>query len=218
MTGHSEILNEVYGVYNGSNGAETAALYARLDAAGPAGRIATNLFRASKSSGRAKTYRRGPGHITAAYDRKQWALDNLAQLLTEHGAAVGIPPGTGWGWKEDPEEPHAKWVLYVELPELGPLGGQVSFHTPARGAGPDFAGEWDRLTGRSAARICLYCAAILSGGAPGGGAPGGGTGEYFTPRPIIDAIIRKIDALNAYDDAGTADLFGKVPRWPRRSA
>lgn len=163
MTSRAEILNEVYAVFNGSSGELTKALYARLEAIGPAGSIATNLFRAAKCSTRAKTYRRGPGHITEAYERKQWSLENLVALLTAQDAGCGIASGSGWGWKEDPEEPHAKWVLYVELPNLGPLGGQVSFHTPVRGAGPDFAGDWDRLIGRSAARICQHCANVLSG-------------------------------------------------------
>jgi len=32
----------------------------------------------------------------------------------------------------------ALWVVYFELPQ-----GQVSFHSPTRGSGPDYPGEWD---------------------------------------------------------------------------
>lgn len=64
-----------------------------------------------------------------AYDRKQWSLRNLCDALLTHGATLGIT----WGWRRDPAVTFNPWVLYVELPT-----GQVSFHSPTRGDGPDY--------------------------------------------------------------------------------
>lgn len=137
-------------VYLGSDGDETKALYARLETFGPIGQVAVNLFRASKCSARAKVYR-GGGYKGAAYDRKQWSVDNLCKILNEHGATLGIR----FGWKQDPEQEYHDWVLYVDLPQ-----GQVSFHAASRGAGPDYPSDWD---GRheSATRIIQFCDSIL---------------------------------------------------------
>jgi hypothetical protein len=52
-------LIDVALVYEGSNGDATRVLYARLEALGPIGAIAVNVFRAHKSSARAKVYRGG---------------------------------------------------------------------------------------------------------------------------------------------------------------
>jgi hypothetical protein len=43
-----------------------------------------------------------------------------------------------WGWRVDPDQSFACYVLYIDLPN-----GQVSFHSPARYAGPDYDGDWD---------------------------------------------------------------------------
>jgi hypothetical protein len=51
-------LSECSAIYHGSNGALTVDLYARLEALGPAGIVAMNLFRAAKASERAKVYTR----------------------------------------------------------------------------------------------------------------------------------------------------------------
>ncbi len=143
---------EVLHVFEGSNGDATQRLYERLNALGPVGVVAVNLFRAQKSSTRAKVYR-GRGYRGAAYGRKEWSIANLCAVLAEHGAALGI----GYGWKEDPKQPVYRQVLYVELPT-----GQVSFHAPERGAGPDYPGEWDGNRGASPARICRWVAGLLS--------------------------------------------------------
>lgn len=125
-------------IYCGSNGDATKALYRELSAVGPAGAIATNLFRACKCSERAKKYRGGirckGSYRAMAYDRKQWSIGNLCQALQSHAEALGIV----WGWKVDPEQGRHRWVLYVDLPT-----GQASFHGETRGAGPDYGGEWD---------------------------------------------------------------------------
>lgn len=148
----SELL-AIMQVYAGSNGEATKALYARLEPLGPAGAVAVNLFRAHKASARAKVYR-GGGHRGRAYDKKQWSLDNVAEILAEHAGALGIV----WGWKVDPLQSFHRWVIYVDLPT-----GQVSFHAAARGEGPDYQGEWDGSREQGPTRICRYVQAVLAG-------------------------------------------------------
>lgn len=136
-------------IYHGSDGAATQALYEQLTAHGPRGIVAVNLFRASKTSARAKLYRRGV-HKRSAYDRKAWSITNLASALHEHASAVGIEQ---WGWGKDPRTIGFPWVFYAELPT-----GQVSYHTESRGVGPDFGKQWDGSKGEGPARICRWVA------------------------------------------------------------
>jgi len=147
-------------IYLASDGEATKALYARLEAAGPIGLVAMNLFRACKCSERAKVYRggqRGRGsYKSMAYDRKAWSMQNLAAILTTHGSALGM----SWGWKEDPATlfgERASWVLYIETPH-----GQCSFHSPNRGAGPDYPGEWDQQRGMTVQRVIDFATAVLA--------------------------------------------------------
>lgn len=147
MTDFADIMR----VYMGSDGEATKALYRRLESHGPAGFIATNLFRACKCSERAKVYR-GGGFRGAAYDRKQWSMDNLVKALTEHAPVIGI----AWGWGEDPAQPYHRWVLYVEIPS-----GQVSFHTAERGEGPDYGKPWDGIRDQGPTRICRWIVRLL---------------------------------------------------------
>jgi hypothetical protein len=157
MTGSAHLV-DITRIYQGSDGDATRALYARLEALGPAGACAVNLFRAQKSSERAKVYRggaRGKGSYRGmAYDRKQWAIDNLGAALTEHAEALGI----GWGWGLDKAQPVHCWVIYIDLPT-----GQVSFHATSRGIGPSYAGEWDGVPGHSPDRILRFVARLLDG-------------------------------------------------------
>ncbi|OFX03910.1 MAG: hypothetical protein A3E78_07455 [Alphaproteobacteria bacterium RIFCSPHIGHO2_12_FULL_63_12] len=146
----SRDLINIAGIYEGSDGEATKALYAELQALGPIGIVAVNLFRAQKCSARAKVYR-GRGYRDAAYDRKQWSMDNLVDVLLEHSSL-----GLTWGWKEDPRAEYHKWVLYVELPV-----GQVSFHTLTRGKGPDYPGDWDGRKDVSPGRICQFVAKVF---------------------------------------------------------
>lgn len=150
-------LIEVMRVYEGSDGDATKAIYARLEQLGPVGLIALNLFRANKCSARAKVYRggiRGRGsYRSMAYDRKNWSIDNLCKILGKHADGCGIR----WGWGVDPKQPVHSAVLYVETPT-----GQVSFHTEARGLGPDYPGQWDGVRGASPERICRWVAQMLS--------------------------------------------------------
>lgn len=145
-------------IYTGSNGDRTRTLYEALALVGPIGEVATNLFRAVKASERAKVYRggqRGKGsYRRMAYDRKGWALDNLTKALTAHAAELGIV----WGWGEDRATAGYSHVLYVET-----AAGQISFHSPNRGDGPDYSGEWDGEKGQAAARVCKLCAMVLTG-------------------------------------------------------
>lgn len=149
-------LDEIVRVYEGSDGDATKALYARLEALGPVGIVAVNLFRANKSSSRAKVYRggvRGQGSYRGmAYDRKQWAMENLCRVLGEHAAQLSIT----WGWGVDPKQEFHRHVLYVDLPT-----GQVSFHTAARGDGPNYPGVWDGIGGASADRILRWIARLM---------------------------------------------------------
>lgn len=155
-----EITSRVRAVYEGSSGDATKALYAELTALGPAGDVATNLFRAHKASGRAKKYRGraergGPTYRSMAYDRKGWALDNLCRSLTKHAPDLGIT----WGWKRDPTQEMHNQVLYIDLP----TGQQVSFHAAGRGVGPDYPKEWDQVTGEGDTRIIRWIAQLLLG-------------------------------------------------------
>jgi hypothetical protein len=142
-------------VYEGSDGELTRRYYSELQSrAGILGLVALNLFRAQKCSSRAKVYRggiRGRGsYKSMAYEKKQWSLDLLCSVLLLQAAGLGIK----WGWREDTGVvfgDRASWVLYVDLPE-----GQVSFHSPTRGKGPDYSGVWDGLHA-SCDRILAFC-------------------------------------------------------------
>jgi len=138
-------------VYLGSDGDVTKAYYAELSKRGLMGQIAVNLFRASKCSARAKVYRggvRGRGsYKSMAYDRKNWSIEQLSTILSEHAATVGIT----WGWKQDPRQEYHQWVMYVDLPQ-----GQVSFHSASKRQGPIYAGQWDG-SHQSAERIIEFC-------------------------------------------------------------
>lgn len=137
-------------VYEGSDGALTTQLLRALKGRGPEGQIAALLFRAQKSSSRAKRYGM-TSYRGLSYARKGESLKELCDALESHGAAFGI--SFGWGRDEGSFDP---WVLYVDLPELG----QVSFHSPERYAGPDYPADWD---GRRASeeRIICYCQRIV---------------------------------------------------------
>ena len=162
MTGQSAtdggVLSDVINTYLGSDGDATKALYARLEQFGPLGTIAVNLFRAQKASERAKVYRggvRGKGSFRGmAYDRKQWAMDNLCTALTSHADESGIR----WGWGVDSKQEFHRHVLYVDLPT-----GQVSFHTTSRGDGTHYPGSWDGVPGQSADRILRWIGRVLTG-------------------------------------------------------
>lgn len=146
-------LAEVSLIYTGSDGEATRTLYQRLEPLGPIGIVATNLFRAVKSSMRAKDYR-GGRHRRAAYDRKGWAMDNLCAVLAEHAHAAGV---VAWGWQVDQAQAFHRHVLYIDLPT-----GQVSFHTAERGAGPDYPGAWDGSKA-SPERIVRFVAQVIDG-------------------------------------------------------
>lgn len=127
-------------VYYGSNGGATRSFCVRLEKCSQLGRIAAALFRAQKASSRAKVYHGGihrrdggwDSYRELAYERKAECLGKLCWLLEEDDC------GLQWGWKSDPGQSFAGQVLYVDLPV-----GQVSFHSTARFAGPDYPGDWD---------------------------------------------------------------------------
>lgn len=142
---------EIMHVYAGSSGDQTKALYAKLEAMGPEGFVAMNLFRACKCSERAKGYRRR-AHRDEAYRRKQWSMGLLADCLIIQAAPLGIR----WGWAVDPNQTFHNQLLYIDIPT-----GQVSFHTETRGPGPDYPGEWDKVRAAGPGRICRWIAAIM---------------------------------------------------------
>lgn len=154
----SDELIRVFSVYRDSCANSTRALYEDLQRRGAAGQLAVELLRACKKSERAKVYH-GGGYRSfrrAAYDGKQWAINNICKLLVAHPHLV-----ERWGWSIDEKQPVHCHVLYVELPN-----GQVSFHTGERGEGPDFGGTWDqRRRGHSAQFACSYAASLLAAAA-----------------------------------------------------
>ena len=148
-------LSTILRIYQGSNGEATKMLYRDLEAFGPMGTIALNLFRASKCSERAKMYRVGGGFKTAAYDRKDWSIRNLAHELWRP-----FDHDLTWGWAVDEAlrdrgDPHHH-ILYIELPT-----GQVSFHVGQRYDGPDFDGKWDGVRDVQAERVCRFVAEVF---------------------------------------------------------
>lgn len=141
-------------VYDGRDGDATKRLYAELEQLGPTGVIAVNLLRASKTSEAAKRYRGGDkygSYRSQAYSRKQWSMENLARALVTHGESLSI----SWGWGRDLQQEFHQWVLYIDLPT-----GQVSFHTAARGVGPDYFGQWDGVRGTGAIRIIRWASSL----------------------------------------------------------
>jgi hypothetical protein len=143
-------------IFNGKDADQTKRFYSLLETCGPLGAIAVNVFRACKKSTLAKVYRGGDRHGSfkaQSYDQKQWALDQLCKTLLVHGHAKKVM----WGWKEDRAVlfgEASSWVLYLDLP-FGKneakqiVYQQVSYHSPKRGVGPDYAGEWDGRHGMS---------------------------------------------------------------------
>lgn len=144
-------------IYAGSNGDATKALYRRLEGLGPVGVVAMNLFRAQKASTRAKEYRggvRGQGSFKSmAYEKKNWSLGNLTDMLTRHGDRLGLR----WGWQADTATHGFEWVLYVDTP-----CGQVSFHSATRLKGPDYPYAWDGAVNASVGRIIRWCEQLLA--------------------------------------------------------
>jgi hypothetical protein len=146
----STTLPDIIRIYQGSDAEATKALYAKLESLGGIGSLAVNLFRAQKASERAKVYsRRFKG---AAYDKKQWSIDNLCGTLEAYAAPFGLT----WGWGEDDKQPVHKHVVYIDLST-----GQVSFHSGYRGKGPDYPGQWDGIPGQSPDRIMRWVARVM---------------------------------------------------------
>jgi hypothetical protein len=149
-------LSIIIGIYQGSNGEATKMLYRDLEAYGPIGKIAVNLFRAAKCSERAKMYRKGRGYKTDAYARKDWSIKNLTAVLD----AERDNHRFNWGWAIDEAlqyraDPHHH-ILYVDLPT-----GQISFHVGQRYDGPDFDGKWDGVRDVQAQRVCRFVAEVF---------------------------------------------------------
>lgn len=140
--------NPIRSAYYGSDAAFTRKTLKQLEQSGYEGQVAALLLRIQKASSRAKKYRGDARGY--AYGRKGQSVETLCRLLGKW------PLPWGWGWDKGsdfvPEH-----VIYIELPN-----GQVSFHSPDRFAGPDYANEWD---GHSASedRIIRFCEHLLRG-------------------------------------------------------
>lgn len=149
--------NQVLAVYEGSDSNLTMALYRELEKRGSIGVVAVNVFRACKASSRAKIYRGGiPGqgsYRAMAYQRKAWAVNNLATELL--ASSLGIR----WGWGVDRESVGFEHVLYVDLPKAG----QISLHGAGRGIGPDYSGQWDGVRGVQGKRISKWISDVMRG-------------------------------------------------------
>lgn len=179
---------EIRSIYDGSNGDATKALYLVLEAFGPRGVVALNLFRACKASERAKNYRRGFSRM--AYDRKAWSMANLCKALDETSLSIA------WGWGYDAKAINFEHVLYVEVP----AAGQVSFHTDHRGRGPDYGREWDGVKNAAPDRICKWCAAILAGITTEGDQNGLHTRTERDPAPRAEgSTVRNPEEQKAFD-------------------
>jgi len=140
-------------VFDGSDGDATKAYYAKLNAIGPLGKVATAVFRAQKCSLRAKAYNKRAWK-NDAYSRKQWSVDELEKILRLHQDELKI----NYGWKQDPNvlfDGGPSWVFYVDLPT-----GQVSFHCPNKGYGLTYSGEWDGIKGASTGRVLAFCDSV----------------------------------------------------------
>ena len=91
--------SQAWNVYLSSKGGATRSYLCQLEKKGQIGRIAAQLFRAQKSSARAKRYRGGLEHVSytdLAYERKGECLQRLCELLSEDAC------GMRWGWQHDP--------------------------------------------------------------------------------------------------------------------
>jgi hypothetical protein len=133
-------------IFEQNDGDTTKAYYREMDGRGPAGMVATALFRAQKRSRAAKRYRRRV-FTRKAYDVKNWSIAEVCRLLAAYAERLGI----SWGWAKDEKAIGFENVIYVDLPE-----GQCSFHAPVRGAGPEYAGKWSGKK-NSAEVIFAYC-------------------------------------------------------------
>ena len=137
-------------VYIQYDGAVTKRYYTILcESRGVAVVLAMKTFRAQKCSARAKVYTKR-SYTLNAYSRKEYSMGELCKVLDVYSTNLMIR----YGWKEDPTvrfATEASFVLYVELPT-----GQISFHNPRRGNGPDYPGEWDHARS-SQERILKFC-------------------------------------------------------------
>jgi hypothetical protein len=141
-------------VFDASDGRLTVAYYRRLSSVAKLGCVAMNLFRAQKTSSRAKKYR-GRRYRDASYDVKNYSLTCLV-------TALGECPEIKWGWSRDDGTPGFEWVLYVDLPQIDTAPPkQASFHSAVRLAGPDYLEAWDGKH-ESEERILEFCDVILA--------------------------------------------------------
>lgn len=151
------MTDNVSDAFFGSDADKTRDLYLRLVDRGPIGAIAVDLLRAMKASSRAKQYR--GRSVRLAYDKKSWAVSELCKSLELLAGDIGIR----WGWGKDRTVDQGfDDVIYIDLPGCG----QISFHSPTRGSGPDYPDAWDGVRGVGIPRVIRFAHAILETGEP----------------------------------------------------
>lgn len=114
------------------------------------GKLASALERAQRFSDSAKSraanglpireYYDGSPYCSANYRRSRGARENdyqAKELAVRDACALAPLAGIRFGWKRE-EGVDPPWVVYFDLPT-----GQVSFHSPVRGEGPEYPEEWD---------------------------------------------------------------------------
>jgi hypothetical protein len=87
------------------------------------------------------------------YRSRQARASRYRQKSSLIAQACELAPAAGivFGWQAD----RLNFAVYFDLPT-----GQVSFHCPCRGAGPDYEGQWDGITSASSDRIESAIAAL----------------------------------------------------------
>lgn len=127
--GHASVskgmAHPVQAAFEASDAALTRRVLKRLEALGPMGCIAAQLFRAQKASSRAKKHR--GDYVDYAYGRKGDCLEQLCALLSTQSDLLW-----GWGIDDDVGGFKPQHILYIDLPK-----GQASFHSvdPIRRSG-----------------------------------------------------------------------------------
>lgn len=140
--------DDVWRIYNGSDGSRTRKLYSTLKKFGVYGELAALCLAAQKTSDRAKEYR--GDYKGMSYDKKGEKLRAICDLLESLGDTLN------WGWGTD-HTAYCEHVLYIDLPT-----GQVSWHSPGKYSDKIYNDEWDG-TPYSRQRVVEFARNVLRG-------------------------------------------------------
>lgn len=97
---------------------------------------------------RRANYRSSRAARARDYAAKEQAIGEATGLASAGGVKFG------WARSDDAGVP---WVVYFEIPT-----GQVSFHSPTRGVGPDYDSEWDGAPDMTRMRLDAAIQAVLN--------------------------------------------------------